>query len=174
MRLITRKRLLVVAVAGAALALWLFWNPHAEVFLLPDGYRGPVLVAFNHPKGRPLERTIDAYVFRIPGDGILRIKDSEPDGFKYHYWYYLGAQDRRTLIPFSSPEDLRHITTPRVRQDVILGCGVPLSCVAASVGIPADEGSFGPSPQGAATAVRAELPPLPSRRYSEYNSSRPE
>src|SRR4051794_18754567 len=109
-----RRWLVLLGLIGVA-GLYLFWNPNGEIFLVPHGYVGPVVVAFNHPRGVKRERTIDAYVYQIPPDGILRIKDSQPGGFKMIAWFFVDAEGKRTRIPELLPGQDRHqLTTPHV------------------------------------------------------------
>jgi hypothetical protein len=140
---VTRTRWLILLGVLCAGALYLFWNPNAEIFLVPDGYKGPIVVAFSHPRGVKRERTLDAYVYRIPNDGILRIKDSIPNGYKMVAWYYVDAKGNRTPIPHFWPEqeqDRDKLTTPHVAEMEAGG-----KVIQARIVIPSDLESFYPA-----------------------------
>lgn len=141
----------VLSVVGAA-ALYLFWNPNGEIYLVPEGYRGPIVVAFNHPRGVKRERTIDAYVYRIPRDGILRIRDSMPEGFKMFAWFFVDAQGKRTRIPELQRDDDGHnLSWPHVTEIQSGG-----DFVEARIVIPSDIDSFYPATHFTTDKVREE------------------
>jgi hypothetical protein len=151
---VTRKRWLILAGVLCAVALYLFWNPNGEIFLVPEGYKGPIVVAFSHPRGVKRERTIDAYVYRIPKDGILRIKDSMPNGSKMYVWYYIDEKGNRTRIPDLWPEQDRHkLTTPHVGEMEAGG-----NFIQARIVIPSDLESFYPATHFTTEKVQEEYP----------------
>jgi hypothetical protein len=159
---VTRKRWLILAGVLCALALYLFWNPNGETFLVPAGYVGPVVVAFSHPRGVKRERTIDAYVYRIPSDGILRIKDSQPSGVKMVAWYFVDASGKRTRIPDYWPEMDRHkLTTPHLCCQEAGGGRGAMSFIHAQIGVPADDNGFFPSAYHVVEAVQEEYAKSP-------------
>jgi hypothetical protein len=92
------SRLVASVLNGGALALDLmiilgiaaiFFASTREQFLIPDGYKGDVVVVYSAQDGEPLNRSHGKVTFRIPGDGILRIRDPMLRGATRPEYYYL-------------------------------------------------------------------------------------
>ncbi len=52
--------------------------PVFEIFVLPDGYRGPLLTIYGQPGGAIPSWKADTAVYPMPSNGILRIAGAEP------------------------------------------------------------------------------------------------
>ena len=79
------------------------WTSDPDVYLIPEGYIGPVVVAFEQEDGEPVRRSGDTLVYRIPPDGVLRTQAPFPDGYHHIFYYYVDAQGRRSPLPMHSP-----------------------------------------------------------------------
>ena len=79
------------------------WNDDPEVYLIPQGYRGPVIVAFEQADGQPERRASDTLIYAVPRSGILKTQASFPDGFRQISYYYVDGQGKRQRIPYHSP-----------------------------------------------------------------------
>ncbi len=67
-----------------------------EVYLIPEGYVGRVLIVYGQPNGRPFEYDGEARLFRIPENGVLLVQPARMDGSATEFWY-VDQQLRRTL-----------------------------------------------------------------------------
>jgi hypothetical protein len=47
-------------------------------FIIPDGYRGEVIIYYDEPAGNELPTADGVLVVQVPGSGILHIKDKGP------------------------------------------------------------------------------------------------
>jgi hypothetical protein len=153
----------VVGVAAVIIAGYLvFRSPSHERILIPEGFRGPYVVAFSHPRGVKAKRTWNAYVYQVPRDGILRLKNARSRGFRWVEHYYVSPTGALTLIPSESPLE----RDPTVRSARVRGGRTgstqfgdsqeSIDWHSASIGIPADEGSFGSNPHFLVSAVLEE------------------
>lgn len=76
-------------------------------YLVPDGYVGPVVVAFADPSGEAAIRDEDGgEVYRIPADGVLRLSTPVLPGTHEIRFFYVGADGRRTKLPYDVEEDV--------------------------------------------------------------------
>jgi hypothetical protein len=143
---------------------WLVWcHPGSERFELPDGFMGPVVVYFGHPRGTKSRRNWATLVYRIGKDGILFVKDPAPKGLSLVDWCYVSPDGKLTSIP---SEDNVHpdfsIRSPRVRGVEHHG-----EWVQAQIGRPSDIDSFGENPHYLVSRIQADLgriPPLDTTR----------
>lgn len=68
-----------------------------EVFLVPEGFKGHAYVVYGVPDGKPLTENRQQVIYRIPQNGVLRIRDSvlpATDWFKYYYERQDGSLHR--------------------------------------------------------------------------------
>lgn len=89
-----------VGVVGLISCRWLLpW----EIFLLPKGYSGPVLVVWQHPQGEPMqEEAWHTVAYTIDGSGIARVAESRPLGplgFTFVAFYYVRPDGTRQRLP---------------------------------------------------------------------------
>lgn len=73
-------------------------------YLIPENYRGGVIVFFDQPDGITPEKTENGgYIYRIPADGLLKIKTPiGKTGYKFNY-YLVDAQGNRTRLEYIYP-----------------------------------------------------------------------
>ena len=99
----------VVVVAGFVLADWfIFSRAEAEIHLIPDGYVGPVAIAFDRDDGESKKYENKTRIYRIPRNGVLRTKFPKNDGTD-HGWkfYYMKADGTNRELPYFL--DLREV-----------------------------------------------------------------
>jgi hypothetical protein len=76
--------LIVIALAtllcGLPMGIWTYFNRsgHPMVFLISEGYQGPVRLIIDKERGIDVPLEEGTYTYRIPQDGTLRIKDASP------------------------------------------------------------------------------------------------
>lgn len=76
--------------------------------LIPDGYKGTVLIIFNQEDGEPKEYEDGKRLYRIPENGVLKTQFKPNYGTQKHQFFYVDNNNNRTEIPFiaiSSKED---------------------------------------------------------------------
>jgi hypothetical protein len=76
-----------------------FWHvAEAETFLLPDGYEGPVTLAFAEPRGDTLRREGAARLYDFRARAVLVTSARFPEGRREPDFYYVDARGRRRLL----------------------------------------------------------------------------
>jgi len=73
--------------------------------LIPEGYKGSVLIIFNQEDGLPKEYEGDKRVYRIPKNGILKTKFKPNYGIQKHQFFYVNSNNERSEIPFINMQD---------------------------------------------------------------------
>lgn len=66
----------------------MFSGHFKEVFLIPEGYQGHAYILYGVPKGDALNENRQEVIYRIPQDGVLRVRESKPpitESTKYFY-----------------------------------------------------------------------------------------
>jgi hypothetical protein len=87
-----------------------------EVYLIPAGYVGPVVIAYEQEGGTPLTTSGDTLIYTIPGSGVLRTSAQKP-GFRHVRYAYLDSDGRRSRLPPNDPDS-------EPPEDVIQAFGV--------------------------------------------------
>lgn len=88
-----------------AMVLWhiyLVLRTEAETHLIPDGYRGPVVIVYDMPNGDSVEYENGRRILRIPPNGLLYTKFKRVEGFYDPgslVYYYVHADGSRTTLP---------------------------------------------------------------------------
>jgi hypothetical protein len=74
---------------------------HSEEHLIPKNYVGSVVIVYGQPGGVPLEIDGNTIVYRVPRDGIIRIRDPYPNetGWRALHYFYAEANDRKEELP---------------------------------------------------------------------------
>lgn len=97
----------VVAVIGSCTALLVLLfitlrqpGTRAETYLLPEGFRGPVLVLFRRSDGASPEYESGQLVYRVPSNGVLAVGWSEAS-FQPRY-YFVTSKGERMQIPIDN------------------------------------------------------------------------
>ena len=75
-----------------------------EVYLLPDGFTGAAIVAFEQQEGNPVERSGDTMIYRIPESGIHRSAGRFPGMRPSWDFYWVDDEGKRTPIPYRYPD----------------------------------------------------------------------
>jgi hypothetical protein len=82
--------------------LWLFAPRQTIKVLVPVGYEGPILIAYQIPDGERAEKQGDVLLYRISSDGTLLLKDDPPSSVIAMSFWYLEANGDLQLIPQSA------------------------------------------------------------------------
>ncbi len=82
--------------------LFLNWTVFVEpeYYLIPDGYQGPVMIAYDRPDGTFLEYEGRARVYRVPESGVFLTTASKTRLAYKSEFYYIDQQNERTEITF--------------------------------------------------------------------------
>lgn len=75
-------------------------RPTDGIFLIPQGYTGDVIIFFNQPDGVIPEVEKGLYVYKIPKDGILKVRTQGVTGKVNLAYYYLGKNNERQRIEY--------------------------------------------------------------------------
>lgn len=59
----------------------------SPIFLIPEGYLGPVLIVYDQPQGQPTTYYGSARVYKIPQDGVLLTQFSPRSMLGDKFWY---------------------------------------------------------------------------------------
>lgn len=68
--------------------------------LIPEGYKGAVLIIFNQKDGIPKEYENGKRIYRIPENGVLKTQFEPNYGVQNHQFFYVDKEGDRTEIPF--------------------------------------------------------------------------
>jgi len=107
----------VLVATGFVLADWfIFSRAEAEMHLIPDGYVGPVVIAFDREDGEPKKYENKTRIYGIPPNGVLKTRFPKNDGTN-HVWkfYYIKADGAKRELPYFL--DLRDV--PAGNKDAI-------------------------------------------------------
>jgi hypothetical protein len=82
----------------------LFAKPINMIYLIPEGYKGGVIIFYDDERGiRPKEMEDGTILYRIPQNGILIVKSLKKRGpYKLSY-FYVNDKDVRTEIEYLNP-----------------------------------------------------------------------
>jgi len=107
----------VVVASGFVLADWfIFSRAEAEIHLIPDGYVGPVVIAFDRDDGEPKKYENKTRIYGIPPHGVLKTKHSKSDGTDHvSKFYYMKPDGARRELPYFL--DLRKV--PEGNKDAV-------------------------------------------------------
>ncbi len=75
-------------------------NPTDGIYLIPKDYTGDVIIFFNQPDGVIPEVENGLYVYKIPEDGILKVKTSGVTGVVDKSYYYVDENNERRKIEY--------------------------------------------------------------------------
>ena len=73
-----------------------------EVFILPKGFNGAVIIVFNQKDGIDDIKEDGKFIYRIPSSGILKIKKELAPIYK-DWYYFEDAQGKRTEFYYCFP-----------------------------------------------------------------------
>lgn len=92
-------KLVVVGIPLTYVAIT-FYNSFATpaTYLIPQGYRGNVMVVFNQKDGRDKEYEGQSRIYRIPATGVLFTKFKDEEGFINEQYFYINPAGQRTKL----------------------------------------------------------------------------
>src|SRR5699024_6655276 len=73
-------------------------RPEKELYLIPEGYVGKVVVFFNQADGEKHEYENDRRVYRIPETGILFTQLKDEQGIINQEYYYVSPNGQRRKL----------------------------------------------------------------------------
>ena len=91
------KRLLLSLILLAPLNNSCSFHPN-EIYLIPKGYTGDVIIFFDQPDGVTPEMENGSYVYKIPADGILKVKTQGGVGIFTKSFYYVDENNQREKL----------------------------------------------------------------------------
>lgn len=94
---------------------WFVFNrAEPEVHLIPGGYTGPVIIAFDIEGGAPEKYEDGKRVYEIPSRGVLETQFS-PNPGSHQQWkfYYVSKKGDRSPIPY----DVRNFKNFPIEKD---------------------------------------------------------
>ncbi len=92
---------LIVVVVGMYLfsfASSYFTRPEKETYLIPEGYKGNVLVIFNQSDGEKPEYEDGRRIYRIPQTGVLFTQFKDEQGIINQEYYYISPNGQRRKL----------------------------------------------------------------------------
>ena len=88
-----------ILISFSYLFLWKWYNTtEPETFLIPEDYRGNVMIVFNSKCGKEIEYENGRRIYKIPKDGILLTKFKDEQGFINQEFYLIDKSGNRKLI----------------------------------------------------------------------------
>jgi hypothetical protein len=73
-------------------------TPSNGIYLIPKDYTGDVIIFFNQPDGVIPEVENGLYVYKIPGDGILKVQTPGLKGIVNLSFYYIDTNNQREKL----------------------------------------------------------------------------
>jgi len=73
-------------------------RPEKETYLIPEGYKGTVLVIFNQPDGEKPEHEDDRRIYRIPQTGILFTQLKDEQGIINQEYFYISPSGQKRKL----------------------------------------------------------------------------
>ena len=92
---------LIVVVVGMYLfsfASSYLTRPEKETYLIPEGYKGTVLVIFNQLNGEKPEYEDDRRIYRIPQTGVLFTQLKDEQGIINQEYFYISPNGQRRKL----------------------------------------------------------------------------
>ena len=74
--------------------------PTDGIYLIPKGYTGDVIIFFNQPDGVIPETENGLYVYKIPEDGVLKVKTPGVKGIVRASYFYVDKNNERQEIKY--------------------------------------------------------------------------
>jgi hypothetical protein len=75
-------------------------HPRNGIYLIPKGYTGDVIIFFNQPDGVTPEVENGLYVYKIPEDGVLKVKSKGITGIVNLSYFYVNESNERQKIEY--------------------------------------------------------------------------
>lgn len=92
---------LIVVVVGMYLFSFVssyLTRPEKETYLIPEGYKGTVLVIFNQPDGEKPEYEDGRRIYRIPQTGVLFTQLKDEQGIINQEYFYISPNGQRRKL----------------------------------------------------------------------------
>ena len=92
---------LIVVVVGLYLFSFVssyLTRPEKETYLIPEGYKGTVLVIFNQPNGEKPEYEDGRRIYRIPQSGVLFTQLKDEQGIINQEYFYISPNGQRRKL----------------------------------------------------------------------------
>jgi hypothetical protein len=86
-------------------------RPEKETFLIPEGYKGNVVVIFNQPDGEKPEYENGRRIYRIPHSGILFTQLKDEEGMIDQQYYYVSPNGERRKLGVLDVRDFNEAWT---------------------------------------------------------------
>jgi hypothetical protein len=153
-RRVARSAALTIALAGV-----LVWcRPRQMVIELPDGYRGPVVIFFRHPAGETPGWSGLKRVYRVPKEGILRIRTGVSWRYWEEEWVFVAPDGKRAPIPSFGDRELADASIARAGliQNETHNQGEH-QWIQALVAVPADRETFHENPHFLVDRLKKEV-----------------
>src|SRR5687768_12332838 len=96
----TRNCLFFVLIVALIPACAFFKYPRNGIYLVPQGFTGPVIILYNQPDGVELRSEAGLYVYEIPNDGILRVKGRGYTGIVNLSYFYVDSEGNRRPLRY--------------------------------------------------------------------------
>lgn len=149
------------AITIAAAGIYLYVRPAVELFEVPDGYTGPVVVFYGHPEGTTASWRWGSHVYRVPTTGVLLVGSPAPRT-SHDAWFYVKRDGSRSALTIESgPRRDCPADEPCVRGLASVTEGDQrsgeLHWVQASIGRVSQPETFGPPPGAIAARIAARL-----------------
>ena len=95
--------LFIVIVVVAWELIYLKSTTKEEVFVLPQNFKGIVVIAYDQKDG--LDDTIEdgKFIYRIPQNGVMKLKRKEVTTLSKSWYYFEDEQGKRTILDFCFP-----------------------------------------------------------------------
>jgi hypothetical protein len=76
-----------------------------EIFLIPDGYKGPIYIIYNIKNGSKKEYENNKRIYRLPANGILLTQFKDEYGIIDQEYYYQLASGKRIKLGILDSRD---------------------------------------------------------------------
>jgi len=100
MRIILAIAFAIVLVTMYTACWGSFVNEKHELYLIPDGYVGPIVVVLGDPAGKDVERMNGSAIFRISSTGVLKSQYPPHENFRHMTFSYVDANGLETGIAY--------------------------------------------------------------------------
>ncbi|MGB7070288.1 MAG: hypothetical protein WBD22_12405 [Pyrinomonadaceae bacterium] len=85
---------------GVGVYVWKTEIGDDEIFVLPEGYRGVVLIFYDQKEGEPKKYERGKRVYKIPRSGILKTQFSHDEGWQHFGEYFYDGNGQLARIPY--------------------------------------------------------------------------
>jgi len=103
-----------------------FWG-EKEVYLIPQGFEGPVIIMFDESDGQQVKYEEKKRVYEIPEDGIMRTQFKDQDKYVDMEFYYSDESGNRNPIEDVEiqllSDDEKETLEPKAYRYLVYGSG---------------------------------------------------